>query len=70
MEGKSGRDETMALVRREARLAGPCHKSKRKIPSRPMIRSRLQQMLALRSLTPRSREAYLTYVQKFALHRL
>ena len=44
-------------------------KSKKKeiVPSYDSL-ARLQQMLALRSLAPRSREAYLTYVQKFALH--
>jgi site-specific recombinase XerD len=42
-------------------------KKKEPVPSYESL-ARLQQMLALRSLAPRSREAYLTYVQKFALH--
>lgn len=42
-------------------------KKKETVPSYESL-ARLQQMLALRSLAPRSRAAYLTYVQKFALH--
>jgi site-specific recombinase XerD len=59
----------MAAVDDEARLRGAMSKSKNKTPV-PSYQSlaRLQQMLTLRNLAERSREAYLVYVQKLALH--